>query len=209
MATTNDEQPEIPAEQAADHTGGNSNQAKPDLRAAGAPAAPADKAAHPDIPDAASSKPPATAAPRSALRKWLIAAGVAAGLVAGGYFFIPWLVTALNTVSTDDAYVNGHVTFVAPRVAGQVIKVLVDDNQRVKKGDLLVQLDKEPYQVQVNIKKDALVAADMELGAAEAPARGQIANLGANVATLNSRKANLELSRANLKRGEALQPTGA
>ena len=38
-----------------------------------------------------------------------------AGLAASGYFLVPWVVTALNTVSTDDAYVNGHVTFVAPR----------------------------------------------------------------------------------------------
>jgi hypothetical protein len=48
-----------------------------------------------------------------------------------------------NTVSTDDAYVNGHVTLVASRVSGQVSRVLVDDNDRVKKGALLVQLDKE------------------------------------------------------------------
>jgi membrane fusion protein (multidrug efflux system) len=68
-------------------------------------------------------------------------------------FGIPWIRQTLNTVSTDDAYVNGHVTFVAARVPGQVSKVLVDDNYRVKKGDLLVQLDKEPYEVAVAIKK--------------------------------------------------------
>ena len=53
--------------------------------------------------------------------------------------WFPMVRTALNTVSTDDAYVNGHVTFVAPRVAGYVTAVLVDDNQRVKAGDLLAQ----------------------------------------------------------------------
>ena len=58
-----------------------------------------------------------------------------------------------GTVSTDDAYVNGDVTFVAPRVAGQVIEVLVDDNYRVKRGALLARLDKEPFQLQVDIKK--------------------------------------------------------
>src|SRR5262249_39709338 len=41
---------------------------------------------------------------------------------------IPRILEAFQTVSTDDAYVNGHVTFVAPRVAGQVARVLVDDN---------------------------------------------------------------------------------
>ncbi len=81
----------------------------------------------------------------------------------GGYFLYPAVETALNTVSTDDAYVNGHVTFVAPRVSGQVSRVLVDDNYRVKKGALLVQLDKEPYQDQVAIKQAAVVAAEADL----------------------------------------------
>src|SRR5262249_2901607 len=135
----------------------------------------------------------------------------------------------LNTVSTDDAYVNGHVTYVAPRVAGQVSRVLVDDNYRVKKGALLVQLDKEPYQVQVAIKQAALRAAEADLVAAQAQIRGleamggaqrwqlesameqvrnQIATLHANVATLNSRKATLELAQANLKRGVELAASG-
>ena len=66
---------------------------------------------------------------------------------------VPFIINAFRTVSTDDAYVNGHVTFVAPRVPGQVVDVLVDDNNRVQKGNLLVQLDKEPYRVQVDIAK--------------------------------------------------------
>jgi membrane fusion protein, multidrug efflux system len=52
-------------------------------------------------------------------------------------FDIPWIELTLNTVSTDDAYVNGHVTFVAARVGGQITRVLVDDNNRVHKGDAL------------------------------------------------------------------------
>jgi membrane fusion protein (multidrug efflux system) len=80
--------------------------------------------------------------------------------------------TSLNTVSTDDAYVNSHVTFVAPRVAGQVTRVLVDDNARVKKGALLVQLDKEPYQVQVRIRQAAVESAQADLGAARAQVLG-------------------------------------
>ena len=144
------------------------------------------------------------------------------GLAVAGYFLVPWVETELNTESTDDAYVNGHVTMVAPRVSGQVAKVFVDDNQRVKKGDLLVQLDKEPYQVQVAIKKAAVASAEADLAAANALVRGQVAaaranrfklqqaceevntqvaNLRAAVATLNSRKATLELSKANLRRG--------
>jgi membrane fusion protein (multidrug efflux system) len=46
-------------------------------------------------------------------------------LVLASVFGIPWIRSALSTVSTDDAFVNGHVTFVAPRVRGQVSRVLV------------------------------------------------------------------------------------
>src|SRR6187431_186719 len=76
----------------------------------------------------------------SARRKWPWVIGIVAIAVAA-IVGIPWVHSALTTVSTDDAYVNGHVTFVAPRVSGQVKRVLVDDNNMVRKGDLVVELD--------------------------------------------------------------------
>ena len=73
-----------------------------------------------------------TAKPPRKRRLWSIVVGalVAAVLLFTG---IPRVIRALNTISTDDAYVNGYVTFVAPRVSGQVTRVLVEDNNRVKK----------------------------------------------------------------------------
>jgi membrane fusion protein (multidrug efflux system) len=159
----------------------------------------------------------------------LLLGGAVVGLTAAAFFLVPMIDTMLNTVSTDDAYVNGHVTFVAPRVAGQVKKVWVDDNYRVTKGAVLVELDKVPYQVQVEIKQAAVVVAERDLAAAQAQVQAQvalartsrfklkhaieevnyqIANLRANVATLNMRKATLVLALANLKRGEQLAPSG-
>ena len=146
------------------------------------------------------------------------------------HFLAPWVATALSTVSTDDAYVNGHYTFVAPRVAGQVKKVLVDDNYRVKKGDLLVELDPEPYQVQVAINKAAVEAAETDLANAQAQMHGlvaqgtslrwglqhamedvnnQVALLRANVAMLEARKASLAKAQADFRRAEALLPSHA
>ena len=86
-----------------------------------------------------------------------------------------WIIHSFRTVSTDDAYVNSYVTFVAPRVTGQVSQVLVDDNNRVKKGDVLVQLDPEPYQVKLAIKQAALDKAQADYALAEANTRSLLA----------------------------------
>jgi membrane fusion protein (multidrug efflux system) len=202
------------------------SEAKPGTRAVGAPAK---QAAHTDEPEAAPPTPPAAQAPSHPLRKWLLlSAGIVVALALGAYFLVPWVVTALHTVSTDDAYVNGHVTFVAPQVAGRVTKVLVDDNKRVKTGDLLVQLDKEPYQVQVNINKAAVAAAETDLAAAESNVRGlvaqtrsnrfkleraieavdnQISLLRANVAALQNKKASLARAKADYERAIELAKT--
>jgi membrane fusion protein (multidrug efflux system) len=224
MASTNEPHSEPPPQ-----TRSVSPETRHDREPSGGLVSTPDRASPPEHPQAPPTPPPTHPAPAHPLRKWLILAGILIGLAVGAYFLIPWVITALNTVSTDDAYVNSHVTFVAPRVAGQVIRVLVDDNYRVKKGSLLVQIDKEPYEVQVAIKKAAVATADSDLTAAQAQVRSQvaqaranrfqlehaiedvrtqIANLRANVATLNSRHATLDLARANLKRGEELAPGG-
>jgi membrane fusion protein (multidrug efflux system) len=151
-------------------------------------------------------------------------------LCLAGYWLFPAITTALNTVSTDDAYVEGHVTFVAPRVSGQVAQVLVDDNMRVKRGDVLVRLDKEPYQVEVAIKQAAVVAAEADLAQAHAHIRGvaaqarsnrynlehaienvrnQVALIKANVAQLNVEKANLDLAERDFNRNKPLVERGA
>jgi membrane fusion protein (multidrug efflux system) len=214
MATTNDGHSESPTAATPEAATG----VKPNTPPGGASAAPVDQGA-------SQGKPP----PTRSQRKWLLLTGAVIGLAVVAYLLIPWIVTALNTVSTDDAYVNSHVTFVAPRIVGQVTRVLVDDNYRVKKGELLVQLDKEPYQVQVDIKQAAVVSADADLVAAKAQVQGlagqtranrfklqhaieevntQVANLRAAVATLNSKRASLDLAKSNLKRGEELAPGG-
>ena len=63
------------------------------------------------------------------------------------------------------------MTFVAARVPGQVSRVLVDDNNRVKQGDLLVELDKEPYEVIVAVKKAAVDTAKANAGDFSTPWR--------------------------------------
>jgi membrane fusion protein, multidrug efflux system len=158
-------------------------------------------------------------------RHVLIGAAAALALAIAVVFGVPWIREILTTVSTDDAYVNGHVTFVAARVPGQVSKVLVDDNNRVNKGDLLVELDREPYQVEVALKKAAVDTAKADLDVAKANVRGieararsqrwklqhtiedvenQIALLHSKVAALDKSKASRKLAEAEFERAKQL-----
>ena len=127
-----------------------------------------DGAQHPASPVVA----PVPVVNRRSWRRWALGLACLLVVPAVGVFLAPSVIRAISTVSTDDAYVNGHVTFVAPRVAGKVIDVLVDDNNPVKKGDLLVRIDPEPFQVQVNLKRAAVQVAEGDLAAAESQARG-------------------------------------
>ena len=185
-----------------------------------------DGAPHPAPP----APPPAPVAKRHAWRRWSWCLVGLLAIAALGYYFTPSVVRAFTTVSTDDAYVNGHVTFVAPRVGGEVLEVFVDDNNRVKKGDLLVRIDPEPFQVQVNLKRAAVEVATGDLASAESQARGlealarsqrwkiqtaaeqvnnQIALLKARVAVLRTKEATLDRARAVFERARRLVQTGA
>ena len=67
-----------------------------------------------------------------------------------------------NRESTDDAQVDGHITPVASKVYGRVAQVLVDDNQEVKAGQVLVKIDPRDYQAAVDQAKAALLLAESE-----------------------------------------------
>ncbi len=72
-----------------------------------------------------------------------------------------------DRVSTDDAEVDGHVSAIAPKISGNVIDVLVNDNQPVKAGDVLVRIDPRDYQARVDQAKGALAEAESKLRAAQ------------------------------------------
>jgi membrane fusion protein (multidrug efflux system) len=78
--------------------------------------------------------------------KKVVAAIVVLLLAAGGFYY--W--TEMQKVeSTDDAQIDGHIIAISPRVSGHVLEVLVEDEQVVKKGDVLVKLDPKDFEVAV------------------------------------------------------------
>lgn len=110
----------------------------------------------------------------------------------GGYFVAQ---NALKYESTEDAYVETHTVQVAPKVSGQVVEMYVTDNQQVKEGDLVAQIDPVDYQVKL-----ADISAKYESTLLKQ--KGAKANFEAS----NSQ---IELAKKNLDRYTELYKSGA
>jgi membrane fusion protein, multidrug efflux system len=98
--------------------------------------------------------------------------------------------------STDDAFIAAHTIEVAPKIAGKVESVSVKDNQLVKKGDLLVQIDPRDYDAQLDQKQAALDSVKAEATSAQAAVDQQIANVQSLQATLEQDRADEQASQA-------------
>jgi membrane fusion protein (multidrug efflux system) len=180
-------------------------------------------------------KAPLLAEPDPPVKKRRRAPFVAAGLlVAAGSVATYIYVTRLGKETTDDAQVEAHASNVAARVSGQVKRVLVVDNQEVKAGDVLVELDDRDQQVKLVAARADLAAANAQLRMAQTQlaltdktakanltvAQGaisqaaaltgstaaQIDQAKADVAAAESRK---QLTRLDRERSERLRATGA
>ena len=102
-----------------------------------------------------------------------------------------------NKETTDDAQVEGHVAYVAPHVAGQVKRVLVKDNQSVKAGDVLVELDDRDLNVRLASAKADVAAAKASLHSSET----QLA------VTKKSVDSNLAVARGGMAQAASVQGT--
>jgi membrane fusion protein (multidrug efflux system) len=125
-------------------------------------------------------------------------------LVAGGAVVLAAIVGLVvyyhDRESTDDAQVDGHITPMASKVYGRVAQVLVDDNQPVKAGQILVKIDPRDYQAAVDQAKAALLLAESEARSAGV----DVPRTRENVASGNSSAdAQLMGSQADLARAQS------
>ena len=104
--------------------------------------------------------------------------------------------------STDDAYVNGNIVLITPRIAGTVISIRADDGDLVKQGDVMVRLDKSDADV-------ALQRAAANLGTTVRRVRGLYSTVSGAQAQLAVQKVNLEKAQADYNRRRDLAKTGA
>lgn len=127
-------------------------------------------------------------------RLWIAAAVVLGGIAA--YFVFTAFVAY-----TSDAYVRSDLVEVAPEVAGIIKSVAVIDNQRVKTGDLLAQIDPAPYELDVALKTQ-------QVAVAQAQATVKTQAEAAAKATVDASKAELVLAQRDFDRIQELAKEG-
>jgi multidrug resistance efflux pump len=136
-----------------------------------------------DAPSRTPSIPPAPPAPRAenpvlralravgrfcrrmiySARVWVLVVFVVIVLLASYY-----VLSSLHTPFTTDAYVQAYVVQIAPRIEGQVTRVNVEENQAVKKGELMFEIDPRPYEYRVALLKAKRVDAVQQVAQLEA-----------------------------------------
>ncbi len=118
------------------------------------------------------------------------------GIVISLIFYIH----SLSYESSNDAFIDGDIVPVSVRVSSYVKKVYISDNQRVKSGDLLVELDPEDYKAQLNLAQAALEAA-------KAVNKADIINIDlttvSSTSDLDSARAELDYASASLAEAES------
>jgi membrane fusion protein (multidrug efflux system) len=132
---------------------------------------------------AAASPVSSDAAPTLLHERWrlpLLLLGIAVVAIATLYF---WL-TGGRYMSTDDAYVQAARASISSNVSGKVVAIAVGDNQRVKRGDLLFQLDDQPYRIAVAAARAKLGSVQLEVSIDKATYRQRLAALAAARDTL-------------------------
>jgi membrane fusion protein (multidrug efflux system) len=149
--------------------------------------------------------PPDKGAARKRLHQ--IVAAVAALVVAlgvGAYYFR--FVAPFE--STDDAFIDGHVTQIAPQVAGRVARVLVEDNQFVNAGQVLVEIDPSDYEAKLQQERANLASAQSRLAQASAQLTVDLAKAEQERAKVLAAQAEATRAETDSKRYDAIGTSG-
>jgi membrane fusion protein (multidrug efflux system) len=146
-----------------------------------------------ELPDRPETVEPKTPPKKRSIAKMLLPI---LALLAAGAGAVTWS-AGRGKESTDDAQIEGHVGSVGARVPGQVKRVLVKDNQHVRAGDVLVELDDRDYRVKVAAAKADLAAATASLHTTEA----------ALAVTEKSSAANVVIAKGGVSQAKSLEGT--
>lgn len=118
--------------------------------------------------------------------------------ITAGFLLLLGIGAAIHSTyfqSTDDAFVEGRLITVAPRVAGPVVELLVDDNDDVKAGDLLIRIDPADYEVKLHQAEAKLAEAQAELNVTEKDVAKNQAQVNQTTEDITSAKSKMEFAK--------------
>jgi membrane fusion protein, multidrug efflux system len=107
--------------------------------------------------------------------------------------------------STDDAFIDGYVALISPRVPGQVARLMVMDNQEVKAGDVLVEIDPRDYQASLSQARADLAAASSQSSQSRAQVNVSEAKVAQAQAAVTSAEAEVQRANDDLKRYQSVE----
>jgi membrane fusion protein (multidrug efflux system) len=129
---------------------------------------------------------------RQAIRRVALALAAVVGVAGIAHFGYDYLTIGRYLESTDDAYVKADSTIISPKVSGYIAQVLVGDNQPVKAGQLLAEIDDRDFRA-------ALAQAHADVDASEAAVRNLDAQLTLQQPIIEQGTADVAAAEANLK----------
>ncbi|MCP1845703.1 multidrug resistance efflux pump [Bradyrhizobium sp. USDA 4524] len=145
------------------------------------------------------------------LRSAATIVAIAVGVTGIATVLYAWRLPPFTSVeqSTDNAYVRGRVTILAPQLAGYIAEVAVQDFQEVKKGQILVRLDDRIYQQKLDQAKATLEGQKAALASSEQQPLSAEAKIRAGEASVRAAKVTRDNAEANDQRIEYLNTRGA
>ena len=145
--------------------------------------------------------PPDQGAAKKRLRRTLaVTAALVVALAAGVYYL--WFVVPFET--TDDAFVEGYVTPIAPKVPGYVAELLIKDNQAVKAGDVLLKIDPRDYETSLAQARADLASARSKLDQSQAQVKVSEAKVAAAISGVIAADAEDQRAAGDLQRYQSV-----
>ncbi|MDB6025927.1 MAG: hlyD fusE [Verrucomicrobiales bacterium] len=144
-------------------------------------------------------------------RPWLFALGTVV-FAAGLFWLFGWMLASFTHETTDDAFLDAHVVTMAPKVAGIVSAVHIKQNQFVRKGEFLIEIDPKDFETRLQQKQAVAAAAEANTKTVLASfelIRARVATAQASAKQVSAEVSSAEATQAkassDLKRSEDLQ----
>jgi len=157
-----------------------------------------------EAPGTVNQETPLTPPPRKrATLKLIVGLAALVILLVVGVLFYVFFVAPYE--DTDDAFIDGYTTTISPRVAGQVERLMVTDNQLVKEGDVLVEIDPRDYEASLLQASAALAVAQSQSDQSKAQVKVSEANVAQAQAAVTAADAEAQRANDDLKRYQTVE----